>query len=149
MVCPVSREKHCQIVAVLPAEQAASTFSRHPAERCGRRRWSGLQPVVGDFDHGYSVWVPPRGAWHLRWHMRLTCSDALSGRPRTADPGEKTSVSKAIAGALATIVVTFLARNDIIIDNAAVAGLIEYLLAAGLGFLAVYAAPRNEDGPRL
>ncbi len=59
------------------------------------------------------------------------------------------TISKAIAGALATIIVTWLARNDIIIDNETVAGLIEYLLAAGLGFLAVYAAPRNEDGPRL
>ena len=59
------------------------------------------------------------------------------------------TISKALAGALATIVVTFLARNDIIIDDTAIAGLIEYLLAAGLGFLAVYAAPRNEDGPRL
>ena len=59
------------------------------------------------------------------------------------------TVNKAIAGALATIVVTFLARNNIIIDNATVAGLIEYLLAAALGFLAVYVAPRNQDGPRL
>src|SRR4051794_21250638 len=52
----------------------------------------GQRPVVGDFDHGSSVRVPPRGTWHLRWHMRLTCSDALSGGPCTADPGEKTSM---------------------------------------------------------
>src|SRR3954466_15598577 len=55
----------------------------------------GQRPVVGDFDHGYSVRVPPRGTWHLRWHMRLTCSDALSGGPCTADPGEKTSFNGA------------------------------------------------------
>src|SRR3954468_20477914 len=55
----------------------------------------GQRPVVGDFDHGYSVRVPPRGTWHLRWHMRLTCSDALSGGPCTADPGEKTSIIRA------------------------------------------------------
>src|SRR3954453_16263359 len=52
----------------------------------------GQRPVVGDFDHGYSVRVPARGTWHLRGHMRLTCSDALSGGPCTAYPGEKTSI---------------------------------------------------------
>src|SRR3954454_13386917 len=61
------------------------------------------RPVVGDFDHGYSGRVPPRGTWHLRWHMRLTCSDALSGGPCTADPGEKTSMH-AIDGVLCPLI---------------------------------------------
>ncbi len=59
------------------------------------------------------------------------------------------TVSKAVAGALAAIVVAWLARNDIVIDSPVVAGLIEYIVAAALGFIAVYAAPRNQGGPRL
>src|SRR3954464_11570363 len=73
-------------------ERGFLTRNPHPLDGCGRRRWSGLRRVVGDVDHGCSARVPPRGTWHLRWRMRLTCSDGISGCPRTADPGEKTSL---------------------------------------------------------
>ena len=69
------------------------TRTPDPVEGCGRRRWSGLRRVVGDFDHGCPARVPPHGTFHLRWHMCLTCCYAFSGRPRTTDPGEKTSLN--------------------------------------------------------
>src|SRR3954471_393545 len=72
-------------------ERVSHQESAQP-EGGGRRRWSGRRRVVGDFDHGCSARVPLRGTRHLRWHMRLACSDAFFTRPRTGDPGEKTSV---------------------------------------------------------
>src|SRR3954464_11929426 len=74
-------------------ERGFLTRNPHPLDGCGRRLWSGLRRVVGDVDHGCSARVPPRGTWHLRWHMRLTCSDAFPARSWTANPGEKTSIT--------------------------------------------------------
>src|SRR3954454_15792355 len=73
-------------------ERGFLTRNPHPLDGCGRRLWSGLRRVVGDVDHGCSARVPPRGTWHLRWHMRLTCRDAFPARSWTANPGEKTSL---------------------------------------------------------
>lgn len=56
------------------------------------------------------------------------------------------TISKAIAGTLATIVVAWLARNDVVVDSPTVAGIIEYVIAGIIGFLTVYFAPRNKDG---
>src|SRR3954454_15420778 len=73
-------------------ERGFLTRNPHPLDGCGRRLWSGLRRVVGDLDHGCSARVPPRGTWHLRWRMRLTCSDAITCCPRTADSSEKNSL---------------------------------------------------------
>lgn len=53
-------------------------------------------------------------------------------------------VSKAVAGAVATVVVAWLAQRNIIIEGADISTLVETLIAAGIGFVAVYFAPRNK-----
>jgi hypothetical protein len=53
------------------------------------------------------------------------------------------AISKAIAGALATVIVAWLARHDVIIDSPVVETAIEFIVAAGIGFVTVYLAPRN------
>lgn len=54
-------------------------------------------------------------------------------------------ISKAIAGAVATMLVAWLARNDVVIDNAQVAGIVEFLISAAIGFAVVYLAPKNTE----
>ncbi len=68
------------------------TRNPHPFEGRSGRRWSGLQRVVSDFGRGPSTQAPGRRHSTLRWHEGLTCSDASPSRPRTANPGEKTSL---------------------------------------------------------
>src|SRR3954470_20034967 len=68
------------------------TRNPHPVEGRGGRRWSGLQRVVSDFGRGPSAQAPGRRPPTLRWHRGLTCSDTSPRRPRTANPGEKTSL---------------------------------------------------------
>lgn len=53
------------------------------------------------------------------------------------------SVSKAIAGAVATVIVAYLARKNIIIEGRDVETVIEFLVAAAIGFLTVYLSPKN------
>lgn len=54
------------------------------------------------------------------------------------------SVSKAIAGAIVTGLVTFLARHNIVLDDS-VSNAIVVLVSAVVGFVGVYVAPKNTD----
>lgn len=53
------------------------------------------------------------------------------------------SVSKAIAGALVTALVTWLAQRGVVIE-AQYSDAVTLLLAAVIGFVAVYLAPKNK-----
>jgi hypothetical protein len=53
------------------------------------------------------------------------------------------SVSKALAGALASVIVVFLARYGVVIDNE-IAEAISVVAAAVIGFVIVYVSPKNK-----
>lgn len=57
---------------------------------------------------------------------------------------ELAKVSKAIAGAVATALVAYLANNNIVLEPQ-YSDAIELLLAGGIGAVIVYLAPRNRD----
>jgi hypothetical protein len=52
------------------------------------------------------------------------------------------SVSKAIAGAIVTALVAFLARHNLVLDQS-INNAITVLVAAVIGFAGVYVAPKN------
>lgn len=57
-------------------------------------------------------------------------------------------VSKAIAGAFAAVLVQLLTRYGIVLDpdtDAAVRVLVDTVTAAAIGYLVVYAAPKNKQ----
>lgn len=54
------------------------------------------------------------------------------------------SVSKAIAGALVTALVGYLARKGLVLDQSASDALV-VLASAVVGFAAVYVAPKNQE----
>jgi hypothetical protein len=54
------------------------------------------------------------------------------------------SVSKAIAGMVATLVVAYLAKKNIVIEGNDVSTVVQYAVAAVLGFITVYLAPKNK-----
>ena len=64
-----------------------------PVEGCDRRRWSGLQRVVRDFQRGPSEQALAKRHSALGRLTALTWRDASLARQRTANPGENTSVS--------------------------------------------------------
>src|SRR5215211_409815 len=73
-----------------------------PVEGCDRRRWPGLQRVVRDFQRGPAEQAPAKRHPALGRLTALTCKDASLARPWTANPGEKTSVSRPGADSHAT-----------------------------------------------
>lgn len=53
------------------------------------------------------------------------------------------SFSKALAGALVTAVVAYLAKHNVVLGSD-IAGALNVLVAAAIGFVGVYLAPRNK-----
>ena len=53
------------------------------------------------------------------------------------------SVSKALAGAVVTALVAYLAKHNVVLGDD-VAGALNVLLAALVGFVGVYLAPKNK-----
>lgn len=54
-------------------------------------------------------------------------------------------ISKAVAGALAALVVAFLAKKNVLIDEGSLGTVLEGLVVALIGFVTVYLAPKNSE----
>lgn len=57
---------------------------------------------------------------------------------------ELPKVSKALAGIVVAVITKYFVDHDILIDNAAVSELVNYVIAAAIGFVTVYLAPKNK-----
>lgn len=54
-------------------------------------------------------------------------------------------VSKAIAGALATALVAWLSRHDVVVDSETVNNIVAFVVSGILGFVVVWLAPKNKE----
>lgn len=54
-------------------------------------------------------------------------------------------VSKALAGAIAALLVGFLARKNILIDEGSLGTVLQGVIVALIGFVTVYFAPKNSE----
>lgn len=54
-------------------------------------------------------------------------------------------ISKAVAGAVAALVVAFLAKKNVLIDEGSLGTVIEGVVVALIGFVTVYFAPKNSE----
>lgn len=53
-------------------------------------------------------------------------------------------VRKAIAGLIVGVIIKYCADHNIIVDNASVDNVVNYIVAAVIGFFAVWITPRNK-----
>lgn len=54
------------------------------------------------------------------------------------------TISKAVAGAVAALLVGFLAKKNVVLDEGSLGVVLEGLVAALIGFVTVYFAPKNQ-----